>query len=125
LEASRFAVVTGSFGLVIRKSPLTCRVPGLAVLELATIVEQDGYAHSPTQLVAEVLSPGERIDEKLAGYASLGVSEVWVISPEARTAEVLHPENGYLRSTQGLAHGTLTPRLFPHVTVEIASSRSD
>jgi Uma2 family endonuclease len=49
------------------------------------------------------------------------VPEVWVISPEARTVEVLHLENGYLHRAQIVAEGVLTPRLFPHVTVDIAS----
>jgi Uma2 family endonuclease len=51
---------------------------------------------------------------------SIGVPEVWVISPEARTVEVLHLENGYLHRAQILAEGVLTPRLFPRVTVDIA-----
>ena len=37
------------FGLVIRKQPLTSRVPDLAVFELSAIVEQDGYIHSAPQ----------------------------------------------------------------------------
>jgi Uma2 family endonuclease len=49
------------------------------------------------------------------------VPEVWVISPEARTVEVLYLENGYLHSTQILAHGALTPKLFPNVAVDIAT----
>ena len=43
-------------------------------------------------LVAEILSPGNsrgEIEEKLADYARLGVRECWLISPEARTVEVL------------------------------------
>ena len=112
-------IFTGSFGPIVRKAPLTSRVPDLAVFEISTIVEQAGYVHSP-QLVAEVLSPGEALERKLADYASLGVPEVWVVSPEARTVEVLHLENGFLRSTQILASGTLTPRAFPQVSVDIA-----
>src|ERR1035438_6392725 len=90
LGTQRYSVATGSFGVIIRKAPLTSRVPDLAVFELATLVEQDGYIHSAPQLLVEVLSPSntrrER-EEKFAGYASLGVPEVWVISPEARTVE--------------------------------------
>src|ERR1035438_2742840 len=101
LDTQRVVVLTGSFGLIIRKAPLTSRVPDLAVFELATLVEQDGYIHSAPQLLIEVLSPSnnhrER-EEKFAGYASLGVPEVWVISPEARTVEILYLEGTYLHS---------------------------
>jgi Uma2 family endonuclease len=115
---------TGSFGLVIRKAPLTSRVPDLAVYEVATMVQKDGYMHSAPQLLVEVLSPAntrrER-EEKLNDYASIGVPEVWVISPEARTVEVLYLEEGYLRSSHVLVAGVITPKLFPQVTVPIAS----
>jgi Uma2 family endonuclease len=70
-----------------------------------------------------VLSPSnnrrER-EEKLGDYASLGVPEVWVVSPEARTVEILYLENGFLRTSHILASGALTPKLFPHVSVDIA-----
>jgi Uma2 family endonuclease len=124
LDNDRYSFATGSFGLIIRKAPLTSRIPDLAVFELATLVEQDGYMHSAPQLVVEVLSPANRRrerEEKLADYATIGVPEVWVISPEARTVEVLYLEEGYLRSSHILARGTLTPKLFPQVTVDIAS----
>ena len=114
-------VVIGGFGLVIRKAPLTVRVPDLAVFEKSTIVEEDGFVHSAPQLVAEVLSPGENLAQKLADYASLGVPEVWVVSPETRTVEVRYLEDGNLRTTQILARGVLTPKLFPQVTADIAT----
>jgi Uma2 family endonuclease len=124
LDAERFSFAVGSFGLVIRKAPLTSRVPDLAVFDLTTLVEQDGYIHSASQLLVEVLSPAntrrERA-EKLADYSEISVPEVWVISPEARTVEVLYLEDGFLRSSQVLASGTLTPKLFPQVTVDIAA----
>jgi Uma2 family endonuclease len=71
LDRPEFHVMTAQFGLIIRKAPLTSRVPDLAVFEDSTIIEQDGFVHSAPQLVAEVLSPGETIEEKLAGYASI------------------------------------------------------
>lgn len=124
LDPDRVVIATGSFGLIIRKAPLTSRVPDLAVFELATLVEQDGYIHSAPQLLVEVLSPSNtrrEQEEKLADYAEIGVPEVWVVSPEARTVEVLYLENHYLRTDHVLATGALTPKLFPQVTVPIAS----
>jgi Uma2 family endonuclease len=116
-------VLCSNFGLIIRKSPLTSRVPDIAVFEKATVREQDGYIHSAPQLAVEVLSPAntrrERA-EKLADYAAIGIPEVWVVSPEARTVEALCLENGsYTRAL--LADGDqLKPKLFPHVQVDIA-----
>ena len=123
LDRRKVRVVVGSFGVVIRKAPLTSRVPDLAVFQTSTIVERDGYIHSAPQLVVEVLSPGNARRErerKLADYASLGVPEMWVVSPEARAVEVLYLENGFLRSAQALTQGVLEPRQFPGVQVQIA-----
>jgi Uma2 family endonuclease len=123
LDAHRFLVLATEFGLIIRKQPLTSRVPDLAVFELATIVEHDGYIHSAPQLVVEVLSPSntrrER-EEKLGDYASIGVPEVWVVSPEARTVEILYLKEGYLRTTQILSQGLLTPRSFPNFQIPLS-----
>ena len=86
LDRRTFRVVATNFGLIICKSPLTSRVPDLAVFERSTIIEQDGYIHSAPQLVVEVL----------------------------------YLEDGFLHSTQILARGVLTPRLFPAVSIDIA-----
>jgi Uma2 family endonuclease len=123
LDQRQVVVLTGSFGLIIRKEPPTSRVPDLAMFEVATMVEQDGYIHSAPQLLVEVLSPSnnrrER-EEKLGDYAALGVPEVWVVSPEARTVEILYLDNGFLRTSHFLNSGALTPKLFPQVSVDIA-----
>ncbi len=123
LNRYEFRVVVAVFGLVIRKAPLTSRVPDLAVFRKSTIVEQDGYIHSAPQLVVEVLSPGNTRRErerKLADYASLGVPEMWVVSPEARTGEVVYLESGFVRSAQALTQGVLEPKQFPGVQIQIA-----
>ena len=123
VDSDRFLVVTTQFGLIIRTAPLTSRVPDLAVFEMSAIVERDGYIHSAPRLVVEVLSPGnnrrER-EEKLGDYASIGVPEVWVVSPEGQTVEVLYLEAGYLRSVLVLREGALEPRHFPNVRIDIA-----
>ena len=65
--------------------------------------------------MVEVLSPAntrsER-SEKLRDYESLGVPEVWVVSPEAQTVEVLLLQNGQLATTKLLREGQLRPRAF-------------
>jgi Uma2 family endonuclease len=124
LEASRCVTLCSSFGLIIRKRPLSSRVPDVAVFERAGMVAEDGYIHSAPQLAVEVPSPANtrrKLTEKLADYAEIGVPEVWVVSPEARTVEVLRLEGERLSRAQLLSDGdVLRPGLFPHVVVEIA-----
>jgi len=124
LDPENTLILCSSFGLIIRKHPLTSRVPDVAVWQLDKVVEQDGYFHSAPQLAVEVLSPAntrrERA-EKLTGYAAIGIPEVWVVSPEARTVETLYLENGAYTRAHILGDGDqLKPRLFPHVQVDIA-----
>ncbi len=124
LDPSQVEVFSGSFGLVIRQEPLTCREPDVAVFERATWVEIDGYYHSAPQLVIEVLSPSEsrkEIGEKLRDYESIGAPEVWLVSPEAATVEVLALADGRLARAAILAEGALRPRRFPHVEIQVAA----
>jgi len=122
LDPDQIYVVTAIFGLVIRREPLTTRVPDLAVFVAAQMVEQDGYIHSAPELLVEVLSPAntpaERAD-KLRDYESLGVPEVWVLSPEAETVEILQIQDGRLASTAVLKEGQIAPLHFPAAVVDI------
>jgi Uma2 family endonuclease len=122
LHPETIYVVTSVFGLVIRREPLTTRVPGLAVFVANQLVEVDGYIHSAPELVVEVISPAntraERT-EKLRDYQSLGVPEVWVVSPEALSIEVLQLQDGRLATTAILREGELKPARFPQVDVAI------
>ena len=123
VEHRREKVATSEFGLIIRKAPLTSRVPDMAVFDLSTIVERDGYIHSAPQLVAEVRSsrytPDER-DRKFMDYASLGVPELWDVVPNRRTVEILLLEDGQLRRSAILTEGFLKPTHFPNVRIDIA-----
>jgi len=124
LDVESVFVVTSVFGLVIRRDPLTTRVPDLAVFVRNQIVEREGYIHSAPELVVEVLSPAntraER-SEKLKDYGSLGVPEVWVVSPEAQTVEVMLLKDGRLSTSALLREGQLKPAHFPGAVVDIAS----
>lgn len=124
LDAQAVFVVTSVFALVIRRDPLTTRVPDLAVFIRKQIVEQEGYVHSAPELVVEVLSAGNtRVErnEKLKDYESLGVPEVWVVSPEAQTVEVMLLKEGRLSTAALLREGQLRPSQFPGAAIEIAS----
>ena len=123
LDRKRTICIGSTFGLVIRKEPLTCRSPDIAVFDRATMIEQDGYIHSAPQLVIEVLSPSEtrrEIREKLRDYESIGVEEAWLVSPEGGTVEVLGLQNGRLERLDLLAEGILRPKHFPYVQIDIA-----
>ena len=124
LDRRLFRILPASIGLVIRKEPLTCRDPDLSVFERATVVEEDGYFHSAPQLLIEVLSPSEdrkAKEEKLRDYESIRTPEVWLVSPEARTVEVLILDDAKFRRSAILAEGMLKPRLLPSVQIDIAN----
>jgi Uma2 family endonuclease len=124
VDASEVLVVITQFGLIIRKRPLTSRLPDLAMFVKKNIVEQDGYIQSAPELVVEVLSPAntraERA-EKLRDYESLRVPEVWVLSPEVRTVKVLQLLEGKLQTVQVLAQGQLSPKLFSDVAIDVSA----
>jgi Uma2 family endonuclease len=117
-------VVTTVFGLVVRKDPLTCREPDLAVFIRRNMVEEDGYIHSAPELVVEVLSPrNTRKDmfRKTEDYASICLPELWIMSPEARNIEVLQLQDGKLRTIQIVNSGQLRLLRFPETVVDDAS----
>ena len=117
-------VRVSTFGLVIRQNPLSTRVPDIAVFIRSNVVERDGYIHSAPELVVEVLSPANTRSEraeKLKDYESLGVPEVWVVSPEAQTVEVLLLKDARLATASLLREGQLTPIHFPEAAVDIAA----
>src|SRR5580698_8806150 len=64
LDKRATRVRIADFGLIIRKSPLTSRIPDLAVFDRSTMVEKDGYIHSAPQLLVEVLSPANTRRER-------------------------------------------------------------
>jgi Uma2 family endonuclease len=124
LDRRTVQVLVTTFGLVIRPDPLTTRVPDIAVFIRSKMVVQDGYIHSAPELVVEVLSPANTRSEraeKLKDYESLGVPEVWVVSPEAETVEVLLLQDGRLTTTMLLREGELKPTHFPDASVDIAA----
>jgi Uma2 family endonuclease len=57
----------------------------------------------------------------LKDYETLGVLEVWVVSPEARTVEVLSLNDGRLQATALLREGQLKASQLPGVIIEVTA----
>jgi Uma2 family endonuclease len=124
LDRNTVQVRVSTFGLVIRRDPLTTRVPDIAVFIRGNVVEMDGYVHSAPELAIEVLSPANTRAEragKLSDYESLAVPEVWLVSPEAQTVEVLLLKDGRLATAALLREGQIKPTHFPGCAVDVAA----
>ncbi len=78
--------------VIIRREPLRTRQPDLLFVtnEHASILGDQ--VEGPPDLVVEILSPSNTrsdLEAKLSDYATLRVSECWLVSPEARSVEIL------------------------------------
>ena len=122
LDESKIQIYGSTFGLVIRKEPLTCRVPDLALFIKANVVEEDGYVHSPPELVVEVLSPSNtpaRVREKLREYEAIRVPEAWVLLPERRAVEVFRLRGSKLEKFAVVTDGLLSAQRFPEALIDL------
>jgi Uma2 family endonuclease len=86
-------VFVAPLDIIIQRDPLRTRQPDLMFISNAWryIIGLQVIEGGP-DLVIEVLSPANTrrdIEEKLQDYQRIGVREAWVISPQARTLEVL------------------------------------
>ena len=124
VDDSRISILGSNFGMMISREPLTCRSPDLVLYWREKIVIQDGLYWSPPDLVIEIISPSEtkrRKEEKMEDYASIGVPEAWLISPEAQSVEVRLLSDGKLKTSSILVSGNLQPSGFPGVSISIES----
>ncbi|HEV2133647.1 MAG TPA: Uma2 family endonuclease [Terracidiphilus sp.] len=88
--------------LRVQVSPTRCRIPDVTVLDVNRPVEQ--VVSAPPLAVFEILSPDDsviRLRQKLEDYASMGISEIWVIDPaDGATlkyeAKALRPEDRFV-----------------------------
>ena len=83
--------------VIVQRRPLRTRQPDLLFVSNEQIGILGQVVEGAPELVAEILSPGNSrgdIQDKLADYATIGVKECWLISPEARTVETLTLEEG-------------------------------
>jgi len=123
IDKQHVRILGSNIGLMISQEPLTCRSPDLVMFWRKKMVIRDGIYWSAPDLIVEILSPSEnrRQEEKLADYASIGVPEVWLVSPEAETVEVLLLEEGKLERSAILAEGSLQPTQFAGVAVSVSA----
>jgi Uma2 family endonuclease len=122
LDKSKVHVLGSSFALVIGEDPLTARSPDLALYWKDRFEVRQGVAVSPPGLIIEVLSPSEnrrRKESKLIDYATIGVPEVWLVSPEAQSVEVRLLEEGKFVTKQVCVEGSVSPTQFPTVSIDI------
>ncbi|HEV2199226.1 MAG TPA: Uma2 family endonuclease [Bryobacteraceae bacterium] len=122
IDEKQIAILGSNFGLLISRDPVTCRIPELALYWRDKMTIRDKLYHSAPGLIVEVLSPSEtkrRKQEKLEDYASIGVPEVWIVSPEAQSVEVRLLSSGVLSTSAILIAGDLRPSLFPGVSIPV------
>jgi Uma2 family endonuclease len=87
------AVFGQDTGFKIASEPDTVRAPDLAFVrrERLALIAPRGFAALAPDLVAEILSPGDRPGEvlaKIGEWLDAGVQIVWLIDPDRRTAQV-------------------------------------
>jgi len=80
--------VIGSNALRMQVSPVRVRAPDLVVLRPGP---QPDVLTEPPLLVIEILSPDDTYsdtEERVRGYAKMGVETVWIIDPKTRTGRM-------------------------------------
>ena len=87
------AVFGQDTGFKIASDPDTVLAPDLAFVkrDRLALIAPRGYAALAPDLVAEILSPGDRPGEvlaKIAQWLDAGVEIAWLIDPERQTAQV-------------------------------------
>ena len=83
--------------VLVQREPLRTRQPDLLFVSNAKSATIAQIIEGGPDLVVEILSPSNsrsHMEEKLADYARLEVRECWLVSPEARSVEVLQLVEG-------------------------------
>jgi len=113
--------------VLIRRNPTRSRQPDLLFISNKRFGDRsraDAAPLSPApELVVEILSPSDtrRVQQaKLTDYASVGVDECWLVSPEAQSVEVLRREGTGFVPVAIYGQGqTVTAVTFADLTVSV------
>jgi Uma2 family endonuclease len=118
-------VFVAPLDIVIRRDPLRTRQPDVMFISNARryIIGLQVIEGGP-DLVVEVLSPTntrQGLQGKLQDYQTTGVREAWIISPQARTLEVLQlsPEGIARSGLYGLGD-TIVSQVLPDLRLTVA-----
>src|SRR5262249_22277533 len=102
VDRNKVGILGSNLGLMITNAPLTCRTPDLIMFWRDKMEIRDGLYWSPPGLVIEIISPSEtkrRKEEKMEDYASIGVPEASLFSPQAQSVETRLLSSGKLQRT--------------------------
>ena len=91
------AVWYAPLDVIVQQEPLRVRQPDLLFVSNENSGILSDRINGGPDLVVEILSPSNSrsdIERKLADYAQIESKECWVVSPEARTVELLRLESG-------------------------------
>ena len=122
-------VLLAPVDVIIGREPLRTRQPDLLFVsnERASILG-DQVEGAP-DLIVEILSPSNTrsdLEAKLSDYATLGVSECWLVSPEARSVEILGlTEGSWVRLGISGLGSRCSPRFYRSWTLRWSNSSSN
>lgn len=110
-------------------SPTDAVIPDVVWISqerLANGIDEAGHLTVTPELIVEVLSPGEKNEQrdkefKLKLYSIHGVQEYWIVSWQLKTLEVYRRENAQLQMVSTLIPGdSLSSPLLPDFQLPIA-----
>jgi Uma2 family endonuclease len=119
------------FDVVIRTVPLQTRQPEVFFITNERLEEAGGIpAAGPLpigpELIIEVLSASETprtLGAKLEDFASVGVREAWLVSPESETVQVYRLAPEWIEPAAVYIYGqTLTSEAIPDLSIALADT---
>ena len=135
-QSSSFGTtVSAPFDVLIRRFPkMQTRQPDVLFVSDACLTQsgsdpEEGPLEVAPELVVEVISSSEAqriLGDKIADYVEIGVSECWVVRPDAGTVEVLalSPDGAQSLAVYGEGQAVVS-EVFPGLSVSVADVFAD
>ena len=120
--------VSAPYDVLIRRSPkMQTRQPDVLFVSYVRLTQsgsdsEEGPLEVAPELVVEVISSSETqriLSDKIVDYITIGVSECWVVRPDAGTVEVLTPDGASSAAIYGLGE-TVQSGVFAGLAVLVA-----